>query len=298
MRSAHPLLLAALLAGCAASPPAPTSSDEREPYPGSVPQARQRPVTSPAAGSQGELELSRAEVQNLDPRIYVEKFQRPFLCEEAARRVQRASREKGWAVLKACVAKGNFTALKPLADGNWDEDLRSRPDASTVLLQVVAARGGDVQGDLDKLRKRKVPLFDLGAASEHPDIYKGRMILVRAEVGDVMSDKGKYTLRLVEKGFSTKQRWMDTTDSRAHRGVAGTFYAEKKVGFNEMRETGLQALARIKGSDPFLVPGRDFLFLARFDGVRETDGDFGDNAESTPVLSVVTYIEPASQIVE
>jgi hypothetical protein len=293
MRVSRLPILAALLAGCVTAPPPPPTA-EREPFPGSAPAAA-RPRPAPA---QGDLELNRAELQNLDPKAYAARFDRPFLCEEAARRVLKANKEKGWSVLKACVAKGNFTALKPLSDGTWDEELRTRPDSSTVILQVVAARGGDVQGDLDRLRKRKVPLFDLGAASEHPEVYKGRMLLLRAEVGDVLNDKGKITLRLVEKGFSTKQRWMDTTDARTHKGVYGTWYSEKKIGFNEMRETGLQALARLKGSDPFLVPGRDFLFLARFDGVRETDGDFGDNAESTPVVSIVTYIEPASQIVE
>jgi len=304
MARLHPLALAAAcLAGCATGAPSHPVSAEREPYPGSAQALAQAPARPrPAAAAPGgELELSRAELQNLDPRAYAAKFQRPFQCEEAARRVHKHSREKGWGVFRSCVEKGNFTPIKAIMDSFWEEDLRTRPEASMVLLKIVAARGGDVQGDLDALRRRKIPLWHLGAVTEHPDLYKGRMLLVRAEVGEIITEKGKTTLRLVEKGFTPNQRWQagdQRSVSTSSRYGTSMSWTETKYNFNTMRETGLTALAQLKTPDPFLVPGRDFLFLARFDGVRETDGDFGDNVEATPVISIVTYIEPAAQIVE
>lgn len=295
-------LAAAALAACVTVPP-PLPPQGREPYPGSA-QAQQQAAASrqrPAASSAtGDVDLSRAEIQSLDPKAYAAKFDRPFLCEEGARRVHKYSKDKGWAVLRSCAEKGNFTPIKPLLDSFWEEDLRTRPDASMVLLRIVAARGGDVQGDLDALRRRKIPLWHLGAATEHPEIYKGRMLMVRAEVGDIIAEKNKVTLKLVEKGFTANQQWSKGTYRSVETGPRGTYMAwsEKRDNFNTMRETGLTALAQLKTPDPFLVPGRDFLFLARFDGVRETDGDFGDNAETTPVISIITYIEPAAQVVE
>jgi hypothetical protein len=51
--------------------------------------------------------------------------------------------------------------------------------------------------------------------------------------------------------------------------------------------------------DPFLSPGRDFVILARFDGMRTTSGslDEDDEGPRIPVLSIVSYYIPHPLVV-
>ena len=67
----------------------------------------------------------------------------------------------------------------------WNQELRSRPEAAALIAKVVAQRGGSVEGDLRLLNEQRLPIFSLAAAMAQPDTYKGRFILVRAQVGDV-----------------------------------------------------------------------------------------------------------------
>ncbi len=61
---------------------------------------------------------------------------------------------------------------------------------------------------------------------------------------------------------------------------------------NLSQETGREALLRIGRADPFREPGRDFIFVARFDGVRATSNGNDDEPELIPALSLISYAEP------
>ncbi len=113
-------VLAALLAaaaGCATAPPA-----QKDPFP-SFDEARGGPATRRANGAAPATAAAPAnpkpdaeptDVPSLDAAAYAKRHPRAEFCEEAARRLQKASRDKAWAVLSACADKGNFTLLDRL----------------------------------------------------------------------------------------------------------------------------------------------------------------------------------------
>ena len=71
-------------------------------------------------------------------------------------------------------------------------------------------------------------------------------------------------------------------------------WSEVKTSWeNEKFITGRQALGRLAQADPFLEPNKDFIFLARFDGVRSnSEGD------EVAVLSIVSYFQPNALLIE
>jgi hypothetical protein len=310
---AHLLIGLALAAsiGCAASRPRQKQSWETErPSAASAPGAAASTGGSDAGTaipSAPASAMNQAEVAALKPASFIKRYPRAEFCEEAARGLQRQSRDKAWEVLKACIERGKFTLLNRLVGGAWAEDLRTRPDASKLIASVVAMRGGDAIGDLQQMRAQRVPLFPIGPAVGHPEMYKGRLVLFRAEVRDVKLASGKSTARLAEFTFTSDQTWVDS----GHRfkesysgGGSVSWTSERRLGSNVAHETGLEAVARLSQVDPFFEPGRQFVVLARFDGVREQDRDLdgneGDPDHPTKIalVSVISYFEPAAAIVE
>ncbi|MBI5068658.1 MAG: hypothetical protein HZB56_10495 [Deltaproteobacteria bacterium] len=330
MRSLTPLWL--LLAGCATSAPS-----GKEPFPAAPPA---RPATSAApapgsglaaapasyAGDQGALAApapAASEVAN--PRAFAARYPRPDLCEGAARSVQGLSRDKAWEVLRACVDRGGFTHIKRLLDGTWDKELTTKPDAAQLIAKVVAQRGGDVYGDLNRLRQRRIPLFGLGPAVTHPELYRGRLLLVRAMVERISQDKGKVSARLMEYALSGSlkdvpgsEKWVrshrsgsagsvnrspsgSTTWSSGHASETSWGTERTQRTENTPTETGLEAIGKLQSVDPFFEPGRQFVILARFDGVRDvpTETEEGEGeSQRTAILSLVAYVEPSPVIVE
>jgi hypothetical protein len=73
-----------------------------------------------------------------------------------------------------------------------------------------------------------------------------------------------------------------------------TDYSTVKQRFdNERVETGRIALGKLAQADPFLEPEKDFLFLARFDGVTDARGD-----GPVAVLSIASYFQPNALLVQ
>jgi hypothetical protein len=68
---------------------------------------------------------------------------------------------------------------------------------------------------------------------------------------------------------------------------------------NVSDETGIEALGRLPKADPFFAPGKDFVVLARFDGLRATSGGAEDDEEAPrlPVLTIVSYHVPHPLVV-
>src|SRR4051812_2026604 len=109
---------------------------------------------------------------------FAEVVNAPERCEADAR--ARLPSPAAWQDLWACVNSGHFTALRQLLSGAWDRDLQTRPDAPLLVLRVIAARGGNVDGDLRLLHDRRVPLFSLSQALARPELYRGAFVIVRA----------------------------------------------------------------------------------------------------------------------
>lgn len=280
-----------------------------------------------SAGSSASAGLVRAELppEPFDPKTFTARYANPSVCERQARRYLPSSHDDAWAALKACVEGTHFTQLQALMAPEWSQDLRSRPEAAALLARVVALRGGSVEGDLRLLHERKLPIFSLSSAIAQPDTYKGRYILVRAQVGDMRSEGEKSTVLLVEQGLGSvatdkavgvARRQRSTTTHSGNLGgqttfgggqVAGTLSKDESTRQEETvphydnisTETGREALGRLAKADPFLSPGRDFVILARFDGMRATAGSVeGDDDEARmPVLSIVSYYIPHPLVV-
>jgi predicted small secreted protein len=301
-------LAALLLAACAT--PQGASRDVAEPSTAATPAAA--PVPAPP---RVDPAVSNA---NMNPTRYASGFPRAEFCEEEARRLRKMSPDTGWAVLKACVAQGRFTLLSRLIGGAWDKDLQSRPDASVLLARVVASRGGDLEGDLAAIRKQRVPLFGVGTSVLHPDLYKGRLVLFRAMLKEVKVGQGKAaTARLAEYGLGGTSKYVDSDDKMVIRGSGSSSYADsggyrgtakgegelqlltqRRLTGNELAETGVEVVARMSEVDPFFEPGRQFVVLARFDGVRSEPGEDPEDTRRVAMVSMVAYFEPSHSVIE
>jgi len=324
----------ALLAGCASS----SSQVSKEPFPGARP-AGAAPTASavpePSATGPGALAMpAPAPSEVASPRAFAARFPRADQCESAARSVMPLSRDKAWEVLRACVDRGGFTVIKRLLDGAWDKELTGKSDASQLLTKVVAQRGGDVYGDLNQLRQRRVPLFGLAPATTNPDLYQGRLLLLRARVDQVKTEKGRTSVTLSEFVLSGQTSYQegDTRevqrssgqsrrsgsgsldiktsrhgnasvrsryDADASHSSSSTHGVETRRSDNTPVESGLMAVGRVPGPDPFFEPGRQFVILARFDGVREVPTESEEaEVERMPIVTVLSYAEPSPVIVE
>jgi hypothetical protein len=314
-RSGAALLCAMAVAGCGSARHT-HSVESREP---SRLVAEERPAPVPRA------EVA-PEPARPSEKAFGARYATPAQCELAARRLQATSRDEAWAALKSCVERMHFTLLNALLSDAWAEELRVRPDAAQVLAQVVAKRGGSVPGELKLLHERKVPIFALSAAIAQPDIYKGRYLLLRAQVADVRSEGDKPTVWLVEQelgsvesdqpvGYATRRDSVKVHSGavngdvgmlgRANLGGQLSTSESELSGATVRRfdnvsgESGREALGRLAKVDPFFAPGRDFVVLARFDGLRTTSGGSEDDedAPQLPVLTIVNYYEPHPLIV-
>jgi hypothetical protein len=250
------------------------------------------------------------DTANLDPARYAASFPGADFCEREARRLRQLSADTGWAVLRACIRRGKFTLLDRIIGGAWDKDLQSRPEASALLARIIADRGGDIEGDLAALRKQRVPIFAMAASIKQPEVYKGRLVLFRGQVRDVKPDKGKsVTARLDEYAIAGTSKYVDSEYRGVVRdkysdnsGFAGqgetTFVRQKRLTGNDASETGVEVVARLARLDPFFEPGRQFIVLARLDGVRSTPSEGPDEVRKVALVSVVAYFEPSASVIE
>lgn len=307
-----------LLAACASAPPRDKMAWETEAERAPAPAATAAdPAARPAVAADPRQDGPR------DPRPG-SKLPTGKACEAAARALLPSSPDGAWTALKACVERQRFLALPQLLDGTWDRELRTRTDASPLLAHLIANRGGDLIGDLRALRKARLPIFGLETAMKQPEIYKGRLILVRARVDEVKPmaggkasvklaqvalastykyvDEGGYRFRSSESGSGAASAGGSYSDSSGYSGSASasgagsysgrseyTASVERRVADNDVVETGLVALARMK-LDPFLEHGRDYLMLGRFDGVREEAGE-DEQVTTLAVISLHGYYD-------
>jgi hypothetical protein len=304
-RYAWALICALAMTGCAASRTA--EADVRD---------------SPPPPNQPVTELPP---DPFNPQTFASQYSNPMSCEQQARRYLPSSRDDAWAALKACVDGTHFTLLQALTSRAWNSEIRKRPEAAALIAKVIAMRGGSVEGDLRLLNDQRLPIFSLAAAMAQPDTYKGRYILVRAQVGDVRTEDEKPTVWLVEQelgSVASEQQVGVAVRKDTASNLAGNLSGETTLGGgnvggslskskstrdsntvlrydNISNDTGREALGRLPKADPFLAPGRDFVILARFDGMRTTSGalDEDDEGPRIPVLSIVSYYIPHPLVV-
>ncbi|MCP3142141.1 hypothetical protein [Pyxidicoccus xibeiensis] len=307
-------LLGSLAAGCGASHSHVTWTEE--------PPRRDSLIAPPPPSSPEPAAPSAVS----DPKGFAARFPNPALCEAAARRLQGQSREEAWAGLRACVEHTPFTQLSALLGTAWAEDLRVRPEGASLIARVVAQRGGSVAGELRLLQERRIPIFSLSSAMDRPDTYKGRYVLLRAQVADQRTADERPTVWLVEHALGSVET--DTPVGYSERAETSSFFSGDLGGQTQLTgpgrvggslssrqrtdraltrkhydnvsdETGREALGRLSRADPFLETRRDYVILARFDGMRVTSGgaDTEDEAPRIPVLTIVSYHPPHPLVV-
>jgi hypothetical protein len=230
-----------------------------------------------------------------NPKAYVAGYT-PVKCEQAAREMLARSPDSAWAVLRECVNKG-FGSIARLCDGAWDSELQTRKDAAVIIAKMIASRGGDVDGDLSAMRKHRIPLFSLQSAMEAPKTYLGRLVLARIRIDDLKEEAGKPTLRASEMSLGGSQGEVQRSD--VVRAWGSTFSREHTVYHNAAVETGREVLLRLAKPDPFFEANKQFIVLARFEGVRN-DATEGAEGEPTKVaiVTAVAYFEPSALVME
>jgi hypothetical protein len=304
------MVLGLALAACASSNQRPT-----QPWDTAKPTAA-TPAPAPTAGSTGAAapaaaapapapqrpEPARADAPQLletNPTAWAARFRKGAECEAAAREARTISSNSAWRALRACAARGDFKALTRLTDGFWDADLQTRPDAAPLLGAVLAARGADLATDLPMLRKRRVPFFSLGTATNQPEVFKGRAVVFAARVEEVKKGaKGKAVAVLSEltmvsqnTGTSTVARYSESSrmdeHGRGYRTKDSYLGNETKTHYtNGLDDTGVEVKGTLTRLDPFFEPGATFLLVARFDGMTESkDAPSGEQ----PAVTVLAY---------
>jgi hypothetical protein len=259
----------------------------------------------------------------------------PRECEHNARTLRESNANDAWSALVACATRnrwprGDFTELDAITSGFWDDDLQSRPDAPWLIARVIALRGGDVEGDVVLAQKARVPIFTLAAALRQPDVYKGRWVLVRGSLEDVKGNESgtagmvhetslRGTARDVDVGYgySVSSSSSGTVHGSGESSYSSSRYGKEKASGsgsasysgsstyttsftkkkyeNEKVETGRLAVGKLPQADPFLEPGKEFIFLARFDGVKpSSDAD----AKPVAVMNISAYYKPNALLIQ
>src|SRR5438045_6578913 len=166
----------------AAATAAGMSAEELDAHLGSA--VRQLVASLGRSGSTAAVRTVARGSPSFDAKAFAATQPSPFDCESSARRLRETSPDQAWAALIACVerqgwSRGDFTSLERITGGFWAEDLTTRPDAPRLIARIIAARGGDVEGDISLVQKSRVPLFTLSAALRQPGVYNGRSLLAR-----------------------------------------------------------------------------------------------------------------------
>ncbi len=325
MKPSSVLLSLTLLAGCASAPPV-----DKEPWPEVTRPRGEEPAPPPTT-----IENPEALAQPGRP-APAPRLSKSDLCEADARRLLGDVPDRAWETLRGCIGRGDFTKLAVLLEDPWVSELRTRKDAALVLGRLVAGRGGDILGDLAKLRGARIPLFGLKTAMENPRLYKGRMVLFRARVQEVKPlASNQSSARLAQVDLVSQETFVNkksvrlkTSDSGSASAHASGSYEGGRNGRrgsgsgsasgsisgssssvstltletgrfdNGLVETGRIALARLGSLDPFFEPGLDFIIVARFDGVRTVPGANEDSQETNAVVTVFGYFEASPILAE
>jgi hypothetical protein len=271
---------AASVAGCA-SGPAKVKAEEA---------FRSRPIEPAASldGGIGQAADSNAnENELLTPEQFARKFKAASSCEMEARFVKQTAPDKAWAFLRACLQRGAFKDLDLLVE-NWGRELRTRPEGVSALASVIAARGGYLLHDLDVLQQRQFQLLDLAAATEQPRTSKGKAVLFLGRIRSIARIKGQAELTVME--LATIGDRSATASTITFRRDDGT--EESQAHF---QEAGRNLTVRLAAPDPALTPGRELLFLGRFESVRELSASdelgAGEEPKQGAVLTLISHHE-------
>lgn len=255
------------------------------------------------------------------PREWAKQFRRDLECERGAHELElNHGHEVAWTYVKACVEKGNFTQLKMLCE-NWQDDLKTRPEAPSIIAQIIAARGGHLGPDLEILQQKRIPVFDLASALKQSVAFQGRYLVFVGKISETKMAKGKIELVLLEQALSSELATVFSSGPRSgsvstssgggqggwrSSGIVGSGSASgsysnrstSEYGRVETRvtdvfeDTGQEIIAKIRQPDPFLTVDKNMVFLVRFDGTLVGDTENlsdGEEPHRTALVTLISY---------
>jgi hypothetical protein len=254
------------------------------------------------------------------PQEWASQYRRDVECELAARDLKVSYGEDiAWKYLtKGCVPRGVFTQLRALLD-NWTQELLTRPEAGSLLAEIVAKRGGIVPSDLTMIQQKRIPLFDLNSAVSQANAFKGRYLLLTGKITQIKSHKGRTELAVDEVAAASQSTVVMSHEGRTgsssardssasaewkSNGIMGSGSASGKSstsGFSQsggvedrvsdyFKETGQEAIIKLKQPDPFLRTERTLVFLVRFDGTAISDNEDTGESEEPRKVALVTLV--------
>ncbi|MDP2343936.1 MAG: hypothetical protein Q8O67_23465 [Deltaproteobacteria bacterium] len=255
----------------------------------------------------------RAELSDDEARRIAIAHDVAYACEQTARAMHKKDLKRGWAVMRHCIRRNDYSDLEILIEGIWAEQMAKDADSALLFAHVIAIRGGDVGADLRLLRRRKMPVYSLQAALSEPESYRGRLVILRGTARQGRTVAGARAFRLVETKVMAESEWVTRPGSgriinRSNNALAdqpdisvrGRGIVERneresservEVLHNVNVETGLEMIGRVEGDEPSLEPATDYVLVVRFDGVKEAvDADGEVDEDATGV--VVGYFEP------
>jgi hypothetical protein len=256
---------------------------------------------------------TRAELSDDEARRIAVAHDVAYACEATARAMHKKDPKRGWAVMRHCIRRNDFSDLESLIEGLWAEQTAKDPDSALLLAHVIAIRGGDVGADMRLLRRRKMPVYSLQAALSEPESYKGRLVIMRGTARSGRTVAGARAFRLVETKVMAESEWVtrpgtgriinrsnnelaDQPDvSVRGRGVVERNNSERaervEVLHNVNVDTGLEMIGRVETDEPSLEPATDYVVVVRFEGVKESVDANGEVDEDATGV-VVGYFEP------
>jgi hypothetical protein len=140
-------------------------------------------------------------------------------------------------------------------------------------------------------QRARVPLFTLSSAVKQPRTYQGRWVMLRGAATEQDSESGSTTIVIKEtslRGGITH----DVRDGDQYSGASGwsggfTVQRMHAKTNNDHTETGVTIVAKLPEVDPFIEPGKDFIFFGRFDGLRP-----GSNSMPVAMVTLAGYFRP------
>lgn len=233
-------------------------------------------------------------------------------CARAASALRKRAPQRGWALMEQCARRSDFVDLEALLADPWRDELLRSSTQAEIVVHVVAARGGDVQGDLRLLRRAGLPFSSLSAALSSPDAHVGRWVILRGTSRTARAVGNVRAVEVAETEVVIEDHWLplglrrvasgtvDVTDkmqapasasSSRSRDETWTFLEERRT----TQDSGLSILAQEQG-EPVLEPDVDLVILLRFDGMRAAveRGVVGERA----VATIVRAEEPLPGFIE
>lgn len=173
----------------------------------------------------------------------------------------------------------------------------SQPDTYKGRLVLIRAKVSDIrrQGAATTV---KLAEYSLGSSDYEATVGTKQRTTRSGEYEGSSSSRGSVKGEVKTTRYGNASGSASYESEHKSKGKSSSTKTDEEVETkwdNFASETGRQALGRLAKSDPFLVPDKEFIILARFDGTRSMDS--GEEPMDVGVLSVLAYFEPSALVV-